>query len=106
MGNPMLDVYDIEEELVLWFKVSVDRSLQRLRKRPLKSGAYDKALAKELAGIGVKLEHVIAALETANLSAKHPKDWKDADSRKFSKTIRIPSTPPFIISNKMDLAYS
>ncbi len=26
MGNPILDVYDIEEELVLWFKVSVDRS--------------------------------------------------------------------------------
>ncbi len=63
MGNPILDVYDIEEELVLWFKISVDRSLQRLRKRPLKSGGYDKALAKELAGIGVKLEHVTAALK-------------------------------------------
>jgi len=106
MGNPILDVYDIEEELVLWFKVSVDRSLQRLRKRPLKSGAYDKALAKELAGIGVKLEHVIAALETANLSAKHPKDWKDEDSRKFSENIRLASKPTLIIANKMDLAYS
>src|SRR5207245_730314 len=60
MGNPTLDVYDIEEELVLRFKVSVDRSLQRLGKRPLKTGSYDKAFAKEIAGIGVRLEHVTA----------------------------------------------
>src|SRR5207245_9474088 len=106
MGNPILDVYDIEEELVLWFKVSVDRSLQRLHKRPLKTGAYDKAFAKELAGIGVRLEHVSAALETSNLSTKHPKEWKDEDSRKFSENIRAVSKPTLIIANKMDLAYS
>ena len=106
MGNPVLDVYDIEQELVLWFKVSVDRSLQRLRKRPLKSGAFDKAIAKELAGIGVKLKHVAAALEASNLSTKHPKDWKDEDSRNFSENIRVASKPTLIIANKMDLAYS
>lgn len=106
MGNPVIDVYDIEEELVLWFKVSVDRSLQRLRKRSLKPLAYDKALAKELAGIGVKLEQVTSALERANLSDKHPQDWKDEDSRRFSEKIRATSKPTLIIANKMDLAYS
>ncbi|HZY47414.1 MAG TPA: YchF-related putative GTPase [Candidatus Bathyarchaeia archaeon] len=106
MGNPVLDIYDIEEELVQWFKVSVDRSLQRLRKRPLKSGAYDKVLARELAGIGVKLKQASTALEAANLSDKHPRDWKDEDSRKFSEKIRIASKPTLIIANKMDLAYS
>src|SRR5260370_9053612 len=90
----------------MWFKVFVERSLQGRRKQPLKSGAYDKALAKELAGIGVKLEHVIAALETANLSAKHPKDWKEEDSRKFSENIRLASKPTLIIANKRGLAYS
>ncbi|HEX9429546.1 MAG TPA: TGS domain-containing protein, partial [Candidatus Bathyarchaeia archaeon] len=59
-----------------------------------------------LAGIGVKLEHVTAALEAANLSTKHPKDWKDEDSRKFSENIRSVSKPTLIIANKMDLAYS
>ena len=106
MGNPILDVYDIEEELVLWFKVSVDRSLQRLRKKTLKSGLYNKALAKELAGIGVKLEHITAGLEAANLSSTHPKDWKDEDSKRFSEKIRTLSKPTLIIANKMDLAYS
>ncbi len=106
MGNPILDVYDIEEELVQWFKVAVDRSLQRLRKRPIRSGSYNKALAKELAGIGVRLDQVTSALEAANLSTKHPKEWKDEDSRKFSEKIRIVSKPTLIIANKMDLAYS
>lgn len=106
MGNPVLDVYDIEEELVLWFKVSVDRSIQRLRRRPLRSGAYDKALARELAGIGVRLEQVTAALEAADLTTKHPKEWKDEDSREFSEKIRTVSKPTLIIANKMDLAYS
>jgi len=106
MGNPVLDVYDIEEELVLWFKVSVDRALQRLRKRPLKSGGYSQALAKELAGIGVKLDQATAALEAANLSTKHPKEWKEDDSRRFSEKIRAASKPTLIIANKMDLAYS
>ena len=32
MGNPVIDVYDIEEELILWFKVAVDRALQRTKK--------------------------------------------------------------------------
>src|SRR3989475_5365950 len=85
MGNPVLDVLDIEEELVLWFKASIDRSLQRLRKKALKPENYDKAFAKELAGIGVRLGHVTAALKAANLSTKHPKEWKDEDSRKFSE---------------------
>ena len=106
MGNPILDVYDIEEELVLWFKASIDRSLQRLKKRPLKLGAYDKAIAKELAGIGVRLEQVTAALEDTVLSSKHPRDWEEGDSRRFSEKIRTLSKPTVIIANKMDLAYS
>lgn len=106
MGNPILDVYDIEEELVLWFKVAVDRSIQRLKRRPIRSGAYDKALAKELAGIGVKLDQVTSALEASNLAEKHPREWKDEDSRKFSEKIRTISKPTLIIANKMDLAHS
>src|SRR5205814_3575804 len=38
MGNPVIDVYDIEEELILWFKVAVDRALQRTKKKSLKTG--------------------------------------------------------------------
>ncbi|HET7405131.1 MAG TPA: YchF-related putative GTPase [Candidatus Bathyarchaeia archaeon] len=106
MGNPILDVYDIEEELILWFKVAVDRSLQRIKKKTLKAGNFAKPLAKELAGIGVKTQQVSQALAQTRLSDRPPKEWKDNDSRKFSESLRTISKPTVIIANKMDLAYS
>src|SRR6266702_242601 len=106
MGNPVIDVYDIEEEMILWFKIAVDRALQRTKKKSLKAGSFDKPISKEMAGIGVKLEHVSKALEQTDLSKKHPKDWKDSDSRVFSETLRTISKPTVIIANKMDLSYS
>ena len=106
MGNPILDVYDIEEELILWFKVAVDRSLQRIKRKTFKSGSFAKPLSRELAGIGVKTEHVVEALARTRLENKQPNEWKDNDSRKFSESLRRISKPTVIIANKMDLAYS
>ena len=106
MGNPIIDVYDIEEEMILWFKVSVDRALQRVKKKSFKPKSFNKAMARELAGIGVRSRHVTAALEQTGLGQKPPKDWKDEDSRKFSETLRMISKPTLIVANKMDLAYS
>src|SRR5213594_1219065 len=89
MGNPILDVYDIEEELILWFKLAVDRALGRLRKRTLtKPSNYAVRLTKELAGIGVKLEHVERALTQTKLGEKIPKDWNDSDARSFAEAVR------------------
>jgi ribosome-binding ATPase len=105
-GNPVLDVYDIEEEMILWFKIAVDRALQRVKKKALKPGSLDKAMTKELVGIGVKSGHVTRALDEAGLRDKHPKSWKDEDSRSFSESIRAISKPTLIVANKMDLAYS
>jgi len=106
MGNPVLDVYDIEEEMVLWFKVAVDRALQRAMKKTLKGSSFEKPMSKELAGIGVKPEHVKKSMEESGLAGKHPREWKDTDSRTFSESLRVTSKPTLIIANKMDLAYS
>jgi len=103
MGNPVIDVYDIEEEMILWFKVAIDRALTRLRKRTIKK-TLDIPLSKELAGIGVRRVHVPKALEEAGLAEKSPKDWKDEDARLFAEKIRAISKPTVIIANKMDLA--
>ncbi len=103
MGNPVIDVYDIEEEMILWFKVAIDRALVRVRKRTIKK-TLDIPLSKELAGIGVRRVHVTKALEEAGLAEKSPKDWKDDDARLFAEKIRAISKPTVIIANKMDLA--
>ena len=105
-GNPILDIYDIEEEMILWFKVAVDRALQRVKKKVFKPDAFNKAMSKELAGIGVKPGHVTAALEESGLREKPPKEWKEEDSRKFSERLRTISKPTLIVANKMDLAYA
>lgn len=106
MGNPILDVYDIEEEIILWFKVAVDRALQRVKKKSFKPATLDKLMTKELVGIGVKAEHVSQTLEQTGLLEKNPKSWKEEDSRKFSETLRSFSKPTLIVANKMDLAHS
>jgi len=106
MGNPILDIVDIEEEMILWFKVAVDRALQRVKKRTFKSGSFSKGMSKELAGIGVRAEHVTRALEETGLAEKPPKEWTDEDSRRFSETLRTVAKPTLIVANKMDLAYS
>ena len=104
MGNPVLDVLDIEEELVLWFKASIDRSLQRLRKKALKPENYNAPLARELAGIGVKQAHVKEALAETGLNTKTPRNWTEEEIRSFAERIRTISKPTVIIANKMDLA--
>lgn len=106
MGNPILDVYDIEEEIILWFKVAVDRALQRVKKKPFKPATFDKLMTKELVGIGVKPEHVSQGLEQTGLREKNPKGWREEDSRKFSEALRSLSKPTLIVANKMDLAHS
>src|SRR5712692_6121935 len=103
MGNPVIDVYDIEEEMILWFKVAIDRALTRLKKRTIKK-TLDIPLSKELAGIGVRRIHVTKALEEAGLAEKNPKEWKDDDARLFAEETRAISKPTVIIANKMDLA--
>ncbi len=107
MGNPVLDAYDIEEELILWFKVAVDRAIRRLKKRVgRKRSGFDIPLAKELAGIGVKHGHIVQALLHSKLEEKNPAEWKDEDARSFSEKLRTISRPTIIIANKMDLSHS
>src|SRR5437773_2152869 len=100
MGNPILDIVDIEEEMILWFKVAVDRALQRIKKRTFKPGSLSKGMSKELAGIGVRAEHAIKTLERTGLAEKHPREWKDEDSRRFSETLRTVSKPTLIVADK------
>ena len=91
--------------MILWFKAAVDRALARIRKKTVrKSGSYDAPLAKELAGIGVRLEHVTKALSESKLENKAPSDWKEEDARLFAEKIRSISKPTIIIANKMDLS--
>jgi len=107
MGNPVIDVYDIEEELVNWFVKVIDKSLKKVQKQYEKTKtSIDRLLHADLAGLKVKIEHVKQALLDCNLEEKDPDRWTQEDMKKFAKRIRELSKPTMIVANKMDLAYA
>ena len=103
MGNPIVDFYDIEEELVRWFAKVVERVLKKLNKRPRKVSP-EKGLTKELAGLKITAEHVNKALQMNRLADRELDRWKSDDLWDFAKSVREISKPTIIVANKMDLS--
>jgi ribosome-binding ATPase YchF (GTP1/OBG family) len=106
-GNPILDICDIEEELVMWFTATIQRTLKRVVKRMARTRVtIEEALSKELAGLKVKPEQVKLALESTGLESKQIDKWKEQDLRELGLQIRILSKPTLIIANKMDVPFA
>lgn len=104
MGNPVADVYDIEEELVRWFAKVIEKTLKKLEKHPKKSSSVDRLFTQDLAGLKITSEHITKALEANALKDKDLGRWNREDVWNFAKSIRQFSKPTLIIANKMDLA--
>lgn len=103
MGNPVADVYDIEEELVRWFSKIIDKALKKFKKHPKKGISLQRHLDEDLAGLKITPEHVTKALELHGLVEKDVGRWKREDLWNFAKSVREISKPTIIIANKMDL---
>jgi ribosome-binding ATPase YchF (GTP1/OBG family) len=107
MGNPVLDVYDIEEELTMWFTKVIHKSMKKISKQMERMKVtLDKALFQSLTGLKVKYEHVREALKVTGLETKNINAWSDSEVKDFAKKIRELSKPTIIIANKMDLAFA
>jgi len=105
LGNPVLDVYDVEEELTRWFAKTIERSSKKIIKQADKLGGdLAKAIAEVLAGLKIKLTHVVKALEASGLGSKRMEEWSEKDYLDFAREVRWLSKPTIIIANKMDLA--
>ena len=103
MGNPVSDVYDIEEELVRWFSKVIEKTLTKLKKHPKTGVPFEQGLTEDLAGLKITPEHTKRALELHELSGKDPGRWNKEDLWNFAKSVREISKPTIIIANKMDL---
>ncbi|MBS7655383.1 redox-regulated ATPase YchF [Candidatus Bathyarchaeota archaeon] len=102
-GNPILDVYDVEEELTRWFAKTIERSSKKIIKQVDKGGDLAEAIAEVLAGLKIKLTHVAKALEASGLKNKRMENWFEKDYLNFAKELRSLSKPTIIIANKMDI---
>jgi len=105
LGNPVSDVYDIEEEMTKWFTRIVDKSISKASHQASEK-PVDKAVFEALAGLKVRLDQIQRSLRETELVDVELKRWKADDIERFAGKVRELSKPTMIIANKMDLAYA
>jgi len=102
-GDPISDVADIEEELIMWYLKLLEGSRDKISKLINSDTEQFVALTDVFRGIGVKEYHVKEALKATKLEDKHFDNFDMHDSKKFAAYLRHISKPTLIVANKIDL---
>lgn len=103
-GNPVADVWDIEEELVLWLSNVIERWSHKISKEIGQGKKLPEAMENVMRGLKVTEEHVRIALKRSGLEGKEFDNWTGKDDQRFAKELREVAKPTVIVANKMDLA--
>jgi ribosome-binding ATPase YchF (GTP1/OBG family) len=105
-GDPIADIADIEEELVMWYLKLLEGNRDKIS-RAINSGIEEvTAITDIFRGIGVREQHVKFALEVNKLLGVKFDDWEPAKAKDFSWSLRDVSKPTLIVANKVDLHYA
>jgi len=103
-GDPIADVSDIEEEMILWYLKLFEGNRDKII-RSINSGSDAvQSITEIFQGIGVKEWHVKRALEENELNDKKIGNFDPLQSRRFASTLRELSKPTLIVANKVDLS--
>ncbi|MGH9991707.1 MAG: redox-regulated ATPase YchF [Nitrososphaera sp.] len=103
-GDPVADIADIEEELVMWYLKLFEANRDKISRASGPSGQEAvPAITEIFRGIGVKDEHVRLALEQNNLIGKKVDDFGHQVTKDFCWSLRDISKPTLIVANKVDL---
>ena len=103
-GDPIADVSDIEEEMILWYLKLFEGNRDKII-RSINSGSDAvQSITEIFQGLGVKEWHVKRALEENELNDKKIGDFDPLQSRRFASTLRELSKPTLIVANKVDLS--
>jgi ribosome-binding ATPase len=102
-GDPIADIGDIEEELVMWYLKLLEGNRDKIS-RAINSGIdMQSAIADVFRGIGVNEEHVKTALAENKLENHKFDELGTQESKDFSWSLRDISKPTLIVANKVDL---
>ncbi|MEM0480095.1 MAG: redox-regulated ATPase YchF [Candidatus Nitrosocaldus sp.] len=99
-GDPLADIADIEEELVMWYLKLIEGNRDKISRAKDRLAA---AIANVMAGIGVKEHHVQRALIDSNLQGKDFDNYTIEDSKRLAWSLRDISKPTLIVANKIDI---
>ncbi len=102
-GDPIADIADIEEELVMWYLKLLEANRDKISRAI--NGGTDKtqAITEIFRGIGVREDHVKMALGANNLTETKFEDFGPQESKDFCWSLRDISKPTLIVANKVDL---
>ena len=102
-GDPISDVADIEEELVMWYLKLLEGNREKISKL-INSEAEPAAVISDVfRGVGVKESQVKEALKTTGLEDKDFDNFDTHDSKKLAAYLRQISKPTLIVANKIDI---
>ncbi len=103
-GDPVADIGDIEEELVMWYLKLFEANRDKIS-RAISGAGMDvvPAITEVFRGIGVKDEHVKLALEQNKLVGAKFDAFGPQETKDFCWSLRDISKPTLIVANKVDL---
>lgn len=101
-GDPVADVGDIEEELVMWYL----KLFEANRDKMSRAANHIEAITEVFRGIGVREDHVKLAMAQNNLAGVPLDDFGPEQSKDFCWSLRDISKPTLIVANKVDLPAS
>ena len=101
-GDPVADVGDIEEELVMWYL----KLFEANRDKMSRTANHVEAITEVFRGIGVREDHVKLAMAQNNLAGVPLDDFGPEQSKDFCWSLRDISKPTLIVANKVDLPTS
>jgi ribosome-binding ATPase YchF (GTP1/OBG family) len=103
-GDPIADVADIEEEMVMWYLKLFEANRDKISRAATSAGMeIVPAITEVFRGIGVREDHVRLALEQNKLGNVKLDDFGPQESKDFCWSLRDISKPTLIVANKVDL---
>ena len=102
-GDPVADLGDIEEEMVMWYVKLIEGNRDRILRGLHADHTITSGMMEVLAGIGVNQNHIQMALAESKLNEEDFANWSPDSLKQFAWILRDISKPTLIVANKMDL---
>jgi ribosome-binding ATPase len=102
--DPEKDILFLEEELDFWYARILKNGWEKFaRKITQEKQDTEKAITKQLSGLGVHEDMVRSTIEALKLDPLKPNEWTEDDLFNMSVTLRKTTKPMIIICNKVDI---
>lgn len=102
-GDPVADVGDIEEEMVMWYLKLFEANRDKIARNIAAGTEAVPAITEVFRGIGVREDHVQQALVQNDLVDVSLDDFGPQKTKDFCWSLRDISKPTLIVANKVDL---